>query len=290
MSYVSQQFLLFDNSSTANFKNWAQAISSAFSSAGWTQTSDTGQVNWSTVAVPASGAFVYEIWQPGDALQTGATKFFAKIQYGTSSGSPAGPRLKITLGTSTDGAGNINGFATSTLEPTIGGGNGQGSIVTYDCYFSGDTNRFGFILWRSLNAQGVPVLVTMERTHNTDGTDSTDGVSLVTGVGAFGGNASQQTLVFGVGAAPLSANVSYAALNDGNTVAAFNNKAPVSPVFPVYGIYGNPMTMVASVHTGDVGFGCQFTTTLYGATRNYIHAANLSINTPPHSYLFMRYD
>ena len=82
MSYTSQQFLVCDNGSNANFRAWGSAISAALAAMGWTQTADTGQVNWSTVTVPAAGAYVYEIWQPADAFQTGPTQYFLKLEYG----------------------------------------------------------------------------------------------------------------------------------------------------------------------------------------------------------------
>ena len=76
---TQQSFLVCDSSTLANFKSWAQTISAFFTTATWTQSADTGQVNWSTIAsVPGSGAFVYEIWEPNDGLTT----FYVKVEYG----------------------------------------------------------------------------------------------------------------------------------------------------------------------------------------------------------------
>lgn len=47
MGFTSIQNLVVDNSSAANFKSWASAISAFFTTCGWTQTADTGQVKWS---------------------------------------------------------------------------------------------------------------------------------------------------------------------------------------------------------------------------------------------------
>jgi len=278
MSYVSQQFLLLDNSSTANFKNWAKAISDALTSMGWALTSDTGQVNWSTVTVPGSGSFVYEIWKPTDALQTGSTQFFVKIKYGTGSGSPAGPRLQIQVGTGTDGAGNLTGFTTTNAEVTGTAATGQGSLATFDCYFSGDTDRCSFMLWRSFAANPTN-FTCIERTKDTAGVNSSDGVNQYNGanVGVLG----QQTIVFGVGTVnhPALNNNRYVSVydqgNDGGT-RAFNNNVPVFPVFPLYGKVGNPATTLAFIWNTDVAEGCIFTTTLYGATRTYIASSNFT--------------
>ena len=58
MSYVSQQFLLYDNSSTANFIAWGSALSAAISSMGWIQTTDTGQVVWTATVLTLTQATV----------------------------------------------------------------------------------------------------------------------------------------------------------------------------------------------------------------------------------------
>lgn len=294
MSYVSQQFLLCDNTTLANFKNWAQAISAALSSSGWTQTSDTGQVNWSSIAsVPSANTYVFEVWAPSDALQTGSTQFFFKIEYGSDGSNH--PQIRATIGTSTNGSGTLNGINSSATVYGIGAN--QGSVVTYDCYFSGDTNRFHMLMWRSLNSNGAPVLISVERTHATDGTDNSDGATIIGANQGNGGGRGQQTIVFGVGAATGigsgfgSGNAFYVALfNWNNASAAFNNNIPVSPIFPEYGKFGNPCFGVGLVHTQDVAEGCQFTSTLYGATRTYITTGNLKCDSFSNTKFVMRYD
>lgn len=293
MSYTSQQFLIFDNSSDANYRSWGSAISAALDSMGVSKTSDTGQVNWTTVTSPASGSFNYEIRKFTDALQTGSTQIFFKFEYGSSSGSPKGPRLRISVGTSTDGAGNLTGMTMGNFEPGSTSGVGQGS-VTYECNFSGDTDRFCIMLWRNLNAQGAPIILCTERTKNTDGTNSSDGVTVI----QFGNSGSptgggQQTMVFGgAGAANATAGRSYLGLYNGTGASdAFNNNVPVSPIWPDYGKYGNPMTVIAFVHSQDVAEGCEFTVTLYGATRTYLRTGNISQVVPSSNMVpCMRYD
>ena len=131
MSYVSQQFLLFDNSAASRTSRIGRRQFRRLSTSGWTQTADTGQVNWGTiVSVPTSGKFVYEIWQPADALQTGSTKYFVKIHYGTSSGSPAAPRLEVQSGNGDQWSGRLNGFSTANLGSD--GGNQYGTRFRRD--------------------------------------------------------------------------------------------------------------------------------------------------------------
>lgn len=290
---ASQQFLLFDNSTLANFKNWAQAISNFFTTAGWSVTSDTGQVNWSSISsVPASGAFVYEVWKPGDAL----TAFYVKIQYGTSSGSPAGARWRWQVGTGTDGSGNLTGTvlpsSSTFFEIGTGAGVGQGS-TTFECNFSGASDRMSFMMWR--NGTGTSVnpaqIMSVERTKDTSGANTSEGVTAVScgPTSSPIGVQAQQTIAFGVGAGPVTANRIYIALGNGqNASSAFATNIPVSPVFPEYGKYGNPLTTIGFVHSQDVAAGGVFSTTLYGSTVTYI--ASTVTATPANMNVVMRFD
>jgi hypothetical protein len=63
-------------------------------------------VNWAaSPAFPAAGASVYEIWQPGDALQTGSTRYYLRIDYANITS--VGMGFIFQLRTRTDGAGNL---------------------------------------------------------------------------------------------------------------------------------------------------------------------------------------
>src|SRR5262245_28519423 len=110
---TSQQYLIWDNTTAANFRAWGEAVSNQLTTMGWTKTADTGQVNWSTTPTPpTSGNFVYEIREPAsDPLQTGATKYYVKWEYGSRGSGPM-PTLRISLGTGTNGAGTLTGFQT----------------------------------------------------------------------------------------------------------------------------------------------------------------------------------
>jgi len=293
MSYTSKQFLVCDNSSLANFKNWAQAISTAFSSSGWTKTSDSGQVDWTTIAsVPTSGNFVYEIWQPADALQTGSTAYYVKVKYGTGSGSPAGPRLQIQIGTGTDGSGNLTGLTTTNYEPGATTTAGSGS-ATYDCYFSGDTDRIGFMLWRSRGTlDTLAQMFSIERTKATDGTNSSDGVfiSSFCAWNNAGSSTGSSGIIFGVASPNATGSRTYIAPTITNQSGAFNNNVPIFPLFPEYGVIGNPLTGIAFAHSADTTEGTVIQTTLYGATRTFLVTKIHSVSSPGNSSQLLRYD
>lgn len=96
-----------DQSTDAAFRAWGAAFNAMLAAAGLVQTSDTGQINWTTVTRPGTGpnAAGYEIWRFNDALQSTAP-IYIKIEYGCGTNSTI-PAMWITVGTSTNGAGTI---------------------------------------------------------------------------------------------------------------------------------------------------------------------------------------
>lgn len=290
---TAQLYLMSDSTTQPNFQAWAQAISVQLDTAGWTKTADTGQVNWaSNPAVPAANAWtLYEIRQPAsDPLQTGATAYYIRIDYGLQNS--GGCNLRVTLGTGTNGAGTLTGFVTT---PAPGGNSATGTgSVTWECDFSWDASRMGILLWRNNYANyHNPAFIAIERTKAANGSDNSDGVTLVY---ATGGSTNQffwqQTIVFGIGLPPSfnSQGFLLCSPNFGNgTSLNFNNSVPLSPIFPCYGKWGNPMTVMAVAQYADTIDGAFMTTTLYGATRTYLMTKAIAMQQGQ-CYMFMRYD
>lgn len=277
---TSQQQLVCDNSTLTNFKQWASAISGFFTTATWTQSTDTGQVNWGTIAsVPGSSAYVYEIWQPNDGLTT----FYVKIEYGNFSGTNS-PDVRITLSTTTNGSGTPTGFVLGPLYMHFNALTPPSTTTQYECDFSGAAGRIGAIMWRN-GGTAAPGMFAIERSLNSSGAYTSTHVTLVMGGIPNGGNAawpvfSQQTLVFGVGAGPTvvksSSGVSLPALSvrcgmfAGLTSSAFNGLIPFDTVAPQVGFFDYPMTMVGAAGGLDIVEGVPFTVTLYGSIRTYM--------------------
>ena len=296
---TNQQFLNCDTTTLAYFKNWASAISGRFTAFGWTKTSDTGQVDWAAIAsVPASGTWVYEIWHPNDALQTGSTQYFLKIEYGQNS--TYGPALRLSLGTSTTGAGILSGFTTglfllNSYYSTVNSGS-----LTYECDFSGDSGRFGALLWRS---HSLPACMwfAVERTCDGDGTYNSDGVTLF-GMAHSSGNSDggQQTLTFVNGPAIryISVLVTITVLGPGSVygippaseVLSTTSQVPIGPCYPSYGKFGNPCTVVGTCPNNDAGEGALVQTTFYGAARTYIATHPVSNVSIANRKTLIRYD
>lgn len=273
-----------DSSTLTNFKDWAQAISSAFTTFGWVQTADTGQVNWaSIVSAPAANGYVYEIWHPADALQTGATAYYVKVEYGNQ-GTVASPQIRLTIGTGTNGSGTITGgFILGPYFCPRQGLTSLGASTVAECSYSGDTGRFGCLLWRNTNNVCA---FSIERTLDSTGAPQSDGVTLFIGGNDQGGRVTQQTLAFGVGLGNvcnspimLMAYGQAPGNTNNSTTQALAGNIPMSPMFPLYGKFGNPHTVVLFGRSADVGEGTTFTTTVYGSTRTYLATSGNQANS-----------
>jgi hypothetical protein len=243
---TSQQFLVCDSSTLANFKQWAQAISAFFATASWTQSTDTGQVNWSTISsVPGSGAYVYEVWQPNDGLTT----FYVKMEYGNLSGTNS-PNVRITLSTATNGAGTPTGFVSAQMLMHNGALTPPSTTVQYECDFSGAAGRIGALLWRN-GTNNAPGIFAIERSLNSSGAYTSAYVTVV--VGGLPANASaswvafgQQSLVLGIGVGPTATRGTAGAAiplsllacpYSGLTTSAFNGGIPFDTVKPNIGYF-----------------------------------------------------
>ncbi|MCI4437879.1 MAG: hypothetical protein JHC33_13815 [Ignisphaera sp.] len=159
-----------ESSSDTTFRAWAGVISNAFGTA-WIQTSDIGQINLSTVTRPSTTTMAgYQIWRMNDSLQ-GSAPCFVKVEYGTGS-SALQPAIGITIGTGSDGAGNITGNTVTTGRILMQAYGAVGSTV-YTAKVSVSTNRICIYLWVGYS---YPVFFSIERTHNSSGADTAAGI------------------------------------------------------------------------------------------------------------------
>jgi hypothetical protein len=296
---TSQQFLVCDSSTLANFKQWAQAISSFFSTAGWLQSSDTGQVNWSTIsAVPGSGAFVYEIWQPNDGL----TNFYLKVEYGNVSGTNC-PSLRLTLSSATNGSGTPTGFVFGPANTNWNSYTPPSTTTQYECDFSGAAGRIGVMMWRN-GLNSCQQFFAVERSLNSSGSPTSSYVTLwACGISTSTVAPVQGSLVFGVGTTELVSGHGSVAYKDGwvcrmqpVSLSAFNGMIPFDTCSPVVGYFDYPCTAVGVALAADITEGVPFTVTLYGSTRTYLPSKNGSfLNASPNvgaigAAICMRYD
>lgn len=102
-------FTPISQATDADFRTWITEFSNALTSVGLIQTSDTGQINKATVVrVTGNNDAGYEIFRFADLLQS-TSPVFIRVMYG-SAGTNTIPRLRIQIGTATDGAGNLTGI------------------------------------------------------------------------------------------------------------------------------------------------------------------------------------
>jgi hypothetical protein len=97
-----------NHTTTTGFRAWGSGLSSNLTAAGLVKTTDTGQINWTTVNRPTVLNTVggYEIWKLPDS------SIFFKIEYGTGAAADY-PLIFITSGTGSNGTGTITGAISS---------------------------------------------------------------------------------------------------------------------------------------------------------------------------------
>lgn len=160
----------------ASFRALHKSISDAILAVGLVRSSDTGQIDFGSVNRPSSsGDGGYEIFHFADDLHT-TNPIFIKIIYGVGANQTQ-PRIKIHVGTGTDGTGTITGayFTEATwVSPTSGG---AGSALSYA---SSDGANLVLSLWPALTSNSFNAVRTsqllVERSRDTDGAATADGL------------------------------------------------------------------------------------------------------------------
>jgi hypothetical protein len=146
-------------------------IHNALAAVGLVQTSDTGQINLSTVNLPGATntSAGYEIWKFNDSLQA-SYPCFIKIEYGTGNSGTAYFSFWFTIGTSTDGAGNLGSVKTTRTQLFSAGV----SASSFTSGISGTPSRMTLV-W-CVASTSFTQWVTIERLQTTTGQDSNHGL------------------------------------------------------------------------------------------------------------------
>lgn len=159
-----------------DFRAFVTQTESMLAASGLTRTADTGQVDPLTVPRPATANNFsgYSVWRFSDALQSVAPVFF-KIEYGLG-GNTTAPALRVTVGTASDGAGNIVGAASTG--PFVVAPTGSQTVDSKEWF--GVHNRWGFGLSAGVLNNVTPanygVGFAIQRTVSPDGEPSADAV------------------------------------------------------------------------------------------------------------------
>lgn len=195
------------NTSFADFKSWAQAISAWMASIGWTQTNDTGQVVWTATVLTCT-----------QVAMTGTT---AVISYSSFTGPAPRQGMSVTF----SGFGNSGNNTALTLTAVSGGSSGTvtatnasgvsethaGSGTTTAISASPATSALVYEVWQATDALAstLPIIVKLE--YGTSGTANAPQFAITAATGSNGSG----TLTGNVSARNVSASNSAGATGVG---------------------------------------------------------------------------
>jgi len=272
----------------ANYKACYQAISGVINQA-LTKTGDTGQVNWATVSTePGSGVVRdYEVFALGGPLQATAPILIRFDYWGTST---AGNGVQITVGTTTDGAGNLGGLlvARTTLQNhTLSASPNQ------YCWAASDQASYFTFLYAldpaATGTDGVGMAV-IERTRDPDGTATNAGfhawrwqATNLTVTQPLGG----WSKTFGAGSQPAAADFNYNVmapdlfnLNSGAVAGGIFYAFPAHTYTPLFTMKGASKALMFAFPV-DFPRGVATPITHYGEAMTFLPLADaLTLNIP----------
>lgn len=266
MSFSLATTLAPSNASDAAFRLWGKAVSDQLTAMGYVKTSDTGQINWTTVTAPslANTSQGYEIRVSNDA-GGGRNVFYLKIEYG--SASIAGtPSIWVTIGFGTDGAGTITapGGANILTRRQINSGSSNASAM--NSYLSGNAAEGWLILNLFAQTSSQHLHLSIERTRSVTGALQNELFAL-----SMSGSFYSQVLPYS-GLIPVVTDISSARfLNAGQSYGAGNNG--LGTIAPCKGSYLMDSTNTLFANTTEYTLpGAFHYLTVYGVVKRYVVA------------------
>jgi hypothetical protein len=254
-------------STDADFRNWGSGLSAQFAAVGLVKTSDTGQIDWSTVLKPSGGA------QPEEATKFGALTMRFRRPSRCSLESISDLAVGVLpfrvmwswVGTGTNGAGTLTGQvgAQVSVASTAAGG---------VSYCSGSSSRLNLATNWLTNTSVMVLLI--ERTKTGAGIDTGDGVSRYSYSSTSG--LSYQFLPFvGTIQTPNTTNPALDANLGG--VSALGTDVMLSPTVV---FYGKPLFVSWCVYkTTEITALTPISFTHLGATRTYLPLAQIRVSS-----------
>lgn len=261
----------------ASFRAWAQRVHDVLVAATClTQTSDTGQVNLTTMTRPSAGTMAgYEIFRFNDALQATAP-IFIRIEYGTG-GSATYPGISFSVGTATNGAGVISSpILSNGYLPNSMSGSGSSAPAT-EIFVSADAHGFmlGLSQFSASSATDMGFLG-VERACEADGTARADGLLIVTsrGITTYRAALFASPTLFTEGVPfNLPASMKGTGAYSSDAAISITSDALVAPVMPfvvmVHGAKTWMSRLLACVANTDGPAGDFIDVDLFGVTETY---------------------
>lgn len=115
-------------SNDSDYRAWWDAIRAQLPAVGLVQTADTGQLNPASHTRPSTNSYSgYEIWRWADTLQA-TLPVFMKIEPGVGSAQDR-PAIRLTVCTSTNGAGTPTGQVSTAVIGVAGASKGSGDTL-----------------------------------------------------------------------------------------------------------------------------------------------------------------
>lgn len=271
------------HTSDATFRTWGSELSGMLGNVGTTsgcltQTSDTGQINWTTVTRPGTNtAAGYEIWQLTDSLGV-SSPVYIKLEYGTGVVAAA-PLIWVTVGTGTNGAGTLTGSVSTRA--IAGGNNTPTSTVTdYQSWVCCVDGHIGVAFKVGFSASGnvTAGCFVVERFCDADATLRSDGVQVYVTSGGTAPTATSLNLVTGTQYGTITSNKAYCMVVNGVTSTASGSDFSA---FKHYGAYPqiHALNGVCTVLRTELALGAEAPMTLNGATpHNYVSLGGPNIN------------
>lgn len=273
----------------APYMAWGSAVSGAIASALGTKTTDTGQVNWGSVASEPSVIRDFEIYKLGAAIQATAPAFL-RIDYAgsTISGTHG---VSVSVGTSTDGAGNLTGIIVPRTQAYTTSSARTGTVA---CYASSDRDSyFNFIYTgdptaASLTGPLSTPCFSVERTRDLNGTATGDGIV----VHQWRGASSTVTSYAGGWAASFTGGYQPLALDynapimipnaTGLTSTFVTDTAYAFPVYPYSGmVVGGASKALLMSFGNDFPRFSEVTVTHYGQAMKFIGVGDAFVHNIP---------
>ncbi len=258
------------NSSDANFRLWINEIHNSLIAFGWVQTSDTGQINFSTVTAPSGvGVFQgYAVYRMADSLQS-ACPVYMRLDFGESTASTDVPAIKIKVGIgSTDGAGTLTGTLNTQVVTTTT--SATASATLSPCYTCGTTSSFYLHFWGNTpGTLGFSFMI--ERERNVAGAETSNGIHIL----AHYNQASNNTVKLSQFLENTTGNIGsqdvlWYALVSNQTTQAAGGVVGVGHVRCQMGPMRKPMLGVFLSSRTDFTLANTYTVTMYGASHTYM--------------------
>jgi hypothetical protein len=254
----------FFNTGDTVFRAWINEIHNALIAFGWVQTSDTGQINFSTVTSPAAGSTFqgYAVYRMNDSLQS-TCPVYMRIDFGSAStAAHVSWKVQVTIG-GTNGAGTLTGnvstaqtYAATTAAGTNDTMRTSGSSSRFSLTWGGTTDTYG--------AFGV------ERDQSTAGADTDLGVNFLSTQSRTAPRSQFLETAGGTGAVESF----WYCLLSAQTSQSGGGNVGVAPIRCQLGPFRNPMKIFALAAAGDFVNGTTNPVVIYGVTRTYVMVKN----------------